>query len=396
LLSAGLLVLCLVALGLTACAVGEPLETSDVTDVDAVVHGNVYSNLEGDTDYWWRYGETSAYGSETPHETIAISDTEPHPVSAQIDGLSPATTYHFQFCVKDAQESPPRICSSDQTFTTDPASDGSLIAFASDRDSETVEIWVMDSNGNHATQLTDTAHFESSPDWSPDGTKIAYVVSDGIRVMDADGSDFFTLPDTGDYRDPAWSPDGDRIAFTRCTEFCAIWVMDADGSDQVPLTNQVGTDDVDSNPSWSPDGSQIAFYSDRDSIPGFGIDNIYVMNSDGTDETNLTHTDDSADAEGAPAWSPDGTRIAFSAFRVDNWEIYVMDADGSDQTNLTNNPGSDTDPTWSSDSSKIAFQALRDGSDVHEIYEMDADGGNQRNMTENIVDDTSPDWSSVP
>ena len=107
-LRAGLLLPCLLVLGLTACAVGEPLETSDVTDTGATLHGNVYSNLDGDTEYWWRYGVTEAYDSETPHGTIAISDEEPHPVSEPVTGLTADTTYHFQFCVKDAQESPPQ------------------------------------------------------------------------------------------------------------------------------------------------------------------------------------------------------------------------------------------------------------------------------------------------
>jgi len=394
-LRAGLLLPCVAVLGLTACAVGEPLETTDVTDTGATLRGNVYSNLEGDTEYWWRYGETSAYGAETAHGTVEISDEEPHPVSEPVTGLTAGTTYHFQFCVKDAQESPPRICSSDGTFTTDPEPDGSHIAFVSDRGDGNDDIWAIDSNGNHATNLTESEDFEATPVWSPDRTKIAYVATGGVHVMDADGTNDTTLPDTGDAFDPDWSPDGEQIAFSRCFENCAIWVMDADGSNQVALTTHQ-FDDIDSSPSWSPDGTQIAFHSDRDSIPGFGIDNIYVMDADGSDETNLTDTNDSADGEGSPAWSPDGTKIAFSAFRVDNWEIYVMDADGSDQTNLTIDPGFDVEPTWSPDGSRIAFQSIRDGGDTGEIYAMESDGSGQANLTDHLADDSSPDWSSLP
>jgi Tol biopolymer transport system component len=396
-LRVGLLLSCLVVLGLTACAVGDPQPTTNVSDTGATLHGDVYSNLDGDTDYWWRYGETTAYGSETPHGTIAISDEDPHPVSEPVTGLTPSTTYHFQFCVKDAQESPPRICTSDQTFTTDPPPDGSLIAFASDRDNPNDDIWTMDSNGNHPTNLTNSSSFESTPAWSPNRSKIAYGRDGEIYAMDADGSDQTNLSnDSASDAEPAWSPDGDQIAFSRCGEYCEIWVMDADGSNQAKLTNEVGTDTVDSQPAWSPDGTKIAFYSDRDSIPGFGIDNIYVMDADGGNQTNLTNTNDSADGEGSPAWSPDGSKIAFGAFRVDNWEIYVMEADGSDQTNVSNNPGFDVEPTWSPDGGKIAFQALRDGSDASEIWVMDADGSDQANFTEHLADDTLPDWSSLP
>ena len=101
-------------------------------------------------------------------------------------------------------------------------------------------------------------------------------------------------------------------------------------------------------PTWSPDGSKIAFVSDRD-----GNAAIYVMNADGSDQTNLTDTP-ALDID--PAWSPDGSRIAFVSYRDGNYEVYVMNADGSDQTNLTNNTADDSDPAWSPDDAQIACQ----------------------------------------
>jgi len=89
--------------------------------------------------------------------------------------------------------------------------------------------------------------------------------------------------------------------------------------------------------------------------------------------------------------SPDGTRIAFQSNRDGNYEIYVMDADGSNQTNLTNNPADDMFPVWSPDGTKIAFMSNRDGN--WEIYVMNADGSNQTNLTNNIGDDMYPMWS---
>ena len=83
------------------------------------MNGNVYSSVAGDTDYWWRYGETTAYGSETEHRIIAISDKDPHPVSERLSGLAAETAHHFQMCARDQQENPGRVvCSKDQTFTT--------------------------------------------------------------------------------------------------------------------------------------------------------------------------------------------------------------------------------------------------------------------------------------
>ena len=388
-------------LGLSACAVGDPQPASDITDVSATLNGDVHSSVVGDTEYWWKYGETTAYGSETPHGTVAISDDQPHPVSEPIGGLTPDTMYHFQLCARDEEEEPPRtVCSSDRTFSTYPPGDGSLITFTSDRGSGD-QIFVMDTFGSGQTSLSDSPDGQSA--WSPDATKIAFAsFRDGneeIYVMDADGSNQENLTDTefvGE-GDPAWSPDGAKIAYSSCGEYCEIWVMDADGSDQEKLTDQVGTAFHDRQPTWSPDGEQIAFYTDRESTDEVGIDEIYVMDADGANETPVT---DDLNGKDDPAWSPDGTKIAFASFIIaeGSWEIVVMDADGSDQTDVSNHPASDTQPSWSPDGSRIAFTTLRDSSgDSNEVFVMDADGSNQTNLSQSDdSDDSDPAWSSAP
>jgi len=115
-----------------------------------------------------------------------------------------------------------------------------------------------------------------------------------------------------------------------------ICVMNADGSDQVNLTRESASGH---SPAWSPDGTRIAFASNRD-----GNGEIYVMNADGSGQTRLT---DNPAAEAFPAWSPDGSRIAFVSGRDGNLEVYVMNADGSGQTNLTDNPATDGSAAWS-------------------------------------------------
>ena len=85
------------------------------------------------------------------------------------------------------------------------------------------------------------------------------------------------------------------------------------------------------------------------------------------------------------------TKIAFSSWRDGNGEIYVMNTDGSEQKNLTNNPAIDIFSSWSPDGKRIAFSSDRDGND--EIYVMNADESEQRRLTNNPASDTSPSWS---
>ena len=81
------------------------------------------------------------------------------------------------------------------------------------------------------------------------------------------------------------------------------------------------------------------------------------MNADGSEVTRLTN---SPAFDQMPAWSPDGTKIAFMSSRDGNPEIYVMNADGSGQTRLTNNPGMDARPSWSRNGDFIVFTSTRD------------------------------------
>jgi Tol biopolymer transport system component len=145
------------------------------------------------------------------------------------------------------------------------------------------------------------------------------------------------------------------------------------------------------NPAWSPDGTKIAFATNRD-----GNYEIYTMNPDGTGPTRLTNNT-SSDYE--PAWSPDGTKIAFATNRDGNDEIYTMNADASNQTRLTNNTAVDAAPAWSPDGTKIAFKSTGDTDPFayrYEIYTMNADGSSQTNLTNNPgADDSVPDWQPV-
>jgi len=129
-----------------------------------------------------------------------------------------------------------------------------------------------------------------------------------------------------------------------------VYTMNPDGSRPENLT---GHPAMDGRPAWSPDGTEIAFFSDRTN----GGD-IYVMDADGTHLRQLT--DDPA-WDGAPAWSPDGARIAFHTARGGWFAVYLMDADGSDEVLLATSIGGATGPSWSPTGDEIVYHAVGQG-----------------------------------
>ena len=201
-------------------------------------------------------------------------------------------------------------------------------------------------------------------------------VTNVIKLTQHDASDW----------SPTWSPDGRRIAFMSYRDGDPdIYVMDDDGTNLTNLTQQDG-DYQYWAPAWSPDGRRIAFMSDlsdRDGDP-----DIYVMDDDGTNLTNLTQHDAS---DWGLAWSPDGRRIAFMSDRDGNTGIYVMDDDGTNLTKLTQHDASDSRPAWSPDGRRIAFRSDRDGN--YGIYVMDDDGTNLTKLTQHASYYWDPVWS---
>jgi Tol biopolymer transport system component len=191
----------------------------------------------------------------------------------------------------------------------------------------TTEIWKMKQNGTQKQQVTHMGGFATFPDFSPDGSGIAFTgrppgaTTPDIYVVDSDGSNLRQLTtDSAVDRFPAWSPDGSMIVFhsTR-TGTEQVWVMNADGTGQTQLT--FDPTPKDQLPDWSPDGSRIAYVQRTAPVGG----DIWVVSADGSDPHPLTS---GPPDELGTAWSPDGTQIAYL-----NWNtrtVEVMKADGTD------------------------------------------------------------------
>ena len=152
-------------------------------------------------------------------------------------------------------------------------------------------------------------------EWSPDGTRIAFVQGGRIFVIDADGSGGLALTDTASLTSrPSWSPDGTRIVYSRLESAETVEVISADGSGQP--TRLVAGD----RPAWSADGTRIVYLADC---------RVWSMAPDGSDRVVIVDLSQlharHCRVYGGPVWSPDEKKLALATVGG----LFVMDADGS-------------------------------------------------------------------
>ncbi|HEY0320053.1 MAG TPA: S8 family serine peptidase [Pyrinomonadaceae bacterium] len=219
------------------------------------------------------------------------------------------------------------------------------------------QIFVMNADGTNLSMLTGVpSSYCIMPEWSPDGKKIAFTKDGHLHIMNEDGSNLkqITNSSSPDFN-PSWSPDGSKVLTNSDGQ---MRIISVDNGNQVTIGGDLGYE-----ARFSPDGTKILYDN------ALGNSQLWVMNTDGSNRTQLTNITGS---KVAARWSPDGKKIAFANYGVPTTatsEIYVMNADGSGLTRITTG-AFDSLPTWSPDGSMIMFVRS------DKFYVMNADGTN--------------------
>jgi Tol biopolymer transport system component len=223
---------------------------------------------------------------------------------------------------------------------------GDKLVFAQQADGtadEDCEIFSMSADGSNLSRVTDNNFWDLYPVWSPDGNSIAFLSKrEGdldIYVINDDGSNVKKLYDSGDNdADIDWA--GENIVFT--SQF-AIWKMRADGTEATMITDLDGRGEWgnanlpkgDYDPRLSSDGRYIVFERLEDINQPDGGYNLFTIDIDGTEETRMTGNSYS---QGIASWSHAGDKIVYVVAAIDGagkYDIYMINSDGTDNHNIT-------------------------------------------------------------
>ncbi len=252
-------------------------------------------------------------------------------------------------------------------------------------------IYALNADGSSRQRLSDNdgrgstspqeIFFQMEPDWSPDGSLIAFASrragSEDVYVMSADGTDTRRLTSaTANDANPSWSPDGRRIVFDR-GQSGDLYVMNFDGRE----ARRIGSDSADEeDPAWSPDGRWIAYVR---RTPGTSARELWLVRPDGSGRHALTSL---SSASISPSWSPDSTQIVFAAaINTTVYDLYTIGVDGERMRRLTSTVEDAFEPAWSPDGKTIAFS--RGGSIV-----TIGPAGEATEITDPEGNDSSPAW----
>ncbi len=284
-------------------------------------------------------------------------------------------------------------------YAADPqiSPDGAQVAYVRTsmdimHDRKRSELWIVDADGSDHRHIGTG----SSPRWSPDGTRIAYLADGQIHLRWMDTGETVALTQlTESPRNPRWSPDGARIAFNMLVPY--------------PPPSLAPAPRPPPGAEWAdPPIMEDRFKSRQDGVGylDFGYSHLFVVSVDGGTPTQVTDGD--FHHASAAAWTPDGAHLVFSSNRNPNWthdyrnsELYIAPVRPTPTTQiraLTDRPGPDVSPAVSPDGTQIAFVGYEDRTRTYQVSRlqvMTLDGDGHRVVTADLDRSVSnPTWAA--
>jgi TolB protein len=277
------------------------------------------------------------------------------------------------------------------------------LAFVSTR-SGNLDVYTMATDGTDVRRLTDSPRDDVMPTWSPDGSRLAYVTmangNPDLAVASASGGTPYVIAaDPAADVDPSWSPEGRRLAFVSDRGGQPdVYVVDVPSGD-VNRVTRLPPGNV-STTKWSPRGDLLAFVQHL----AHGS-RLVVVRPDGTGMQVVSDRPEDVPVV-TPAWSPDGTRLAYAAQAKDRVkgrtfiDLYVVDVASGVNRRLTEATGLDVEPAWSPDGRWIAFLSSAQGDARRQLHVVRPDGSDRhalptgRGRDGESVEHYSPAWSA--
>ncbi len=296
--------------------------------------------------------------------------------------------FSLQTLERQRLTSPPGDSAGDSSPAVSP--DGTRLAFvrsgAGEGTAGNLDVWIQAVEGGEPRRLTHGSYdFCHSLAWTPAGNAIVFTASVAERIfrVSLEGGDPLPVPGPGEHAGSA-SVRANRMVYAQTTTSpWSIWRAPGRTSHRAGAPEKlIASSQWDVAPAWSPDGRKIAFESARS-----GAQNVWICDADGSHPVQLTSFQGYT---GTPHWSPDGRKIVFDSVEAGDWNLYVIEADGGVPRRLTPESSDEYRGIWSRDGRWIYFGSNR-GQRLR-IWRIPAEGGQAIQVTQRSAVHAEMSW----